>query len=82
MRYQGSVGAVSYQRESAETKPTDLEGRQRNCRQRNCIIVKSFGSADSALELNMCAKIVRCELYIAVIDKIYDSFGKVDDALG
>ena len=59
----------------------DLEGRQRNGWQRRCIIVECLGGGDSALKLNMCLEIVRCELDIAVLDEVYDTFGKVEDPL-
>lgn len=61
---------------------TDLEGRQRNIWQRRCIIVQSIGSGDSALELDVSAEVVRCELHIAVLDIVYDAVGKINDALG
>ena len=60
----------------------DLEWRQWNGWQRRGIIVQSVGSGDSALELNVSAEIVRCELHIAVLDIVYDAFGEVNDALG
>ena len=61
---------------------TDLERCQRNCWQRRGVIIKRLRSGDSALELNMCPEIVRCELNVAVLDVIDDTFGKVEDALG
>ena len=60
---------------------TDLKGRQRDGWQRRCIIVECFGGGDSTLKLNMCAETVRCELNIAVLDEVYDTFGKVKDPL-
>lgn len=43
--------------------------------------MESFGSGDSALQLNMRAETVRCEFNIAVLDIIYDTLGEVQDAL-
>ena len=37
---------------------TDLEGRQRNGWQRRCVIIESFGSGDSALQLDMRAETI------------------------
>lgn len=64
------------------TKATDLEGRQGYCWQWRRVVVESVGSGDGAFELNVSTKVVRCELYIAVLDIVYDTFGQVDDALG
>ena len=82
MRFPVSVGAVSYQFCFVEMEAADLEWGQWNGWQRRGVIVQSVGSGDSALELNMSAEIVRCELYIAVLDIVYDAFCKVNDALG
>ena len=58
-----------------------LEGSQRNGWQWRCVIVKCLRSGSSTLKLNMCSKTVRCELNVAVLDIIYDTFGKIKDAL-
>lgn len=63
-------------------RTTNLEGRQRNWWQRRCIVVEIVGSADSTLKLNMHVEVLRCELYVAVADIIYDGFGMIYDALG
>ena len=81
MRSPVSVGAVSYRRRCFGMGATDLKGRQRDGRQRRCIIVECFGSGDGALKFNMGAETVRCELDIAVLDEVYDTFGKVKDPL-
>ena len=78
----GSVGVVSYWRILRERIVADLEGRQGDRWQRCCIIVESFRSRDRALELNMSTEVVRCELYVAVLDVINDTFGKINNALG
>ena len=64
-----------------ETRNADLERCQANGWQRRRIIVESLGGGDGALKFNMCAKIIRRELNIAVLDIIYDTFGKVQDPL-
>lgn len=78
----GICGSVSYEGGVFGAKATYLEGRQGDCWQWRRVVVESVGGSNGAFELNVRSEVVRCELYIAVLDVVNDTFGKIYNALG